>query len=59
MIMKKKMVHKEEKHRSSTSLSEEESIRKQPEKIGWFRKLLDWISKGAAESSMGTMDCPT
>jgi hypothetical protein len=43
----------------SVQASEEAFIHEQPEKIGWFRKLLDWISKGAAESKMDTTDCPT
>jgi hypothetical protein len=43
----------------SVPASEHDFIHEQPKRIGWLRKLLDWISKGAAKSSMGTMDCPT
>ena len=43
----------------SVPASEQNFIHEQPKKIGRLRKFLDWISKGAAKSSIGTMDCPT
>ena len=58
------MDHKEKKwndpkDQHSVLSSIEGSIHEQPEKIGWLRKLLDWISKGAAESKIDTTGCPT
>jgi hypothetical protein len=47
------------KNQNSASVSEEESGRTQPEKIGGLRKFLNWISKGAAKSKTGTTGCPT
>jgi len=43
----------------SVPTSEQDFIHEKPEKIGWLRKFLDWISKGAAKSKTDTMDCPT
>jgi len=47
------------KNHHSVLASEKDFIHEQLEKIGWLRKLLDWISKGAAKSKTGTMGCPT
>lgn len=58
MDTKRKKVNKG-KNRNSASVSEKESGRTQPEKIGGLRKFLNWIAKGADKSNGGTMGCPT
>jgi len=32
---------------------------KDSEKMGWLKKFLAWIARGAAESNMGGKPCPT
>ena len=32
---------------------------KKPKKSGLFKRFLDWIARGAAESNMGKTSCPT
>jgi hypothetical protein len=61
---RKAMDHKNRKRNDamnhySIPASEKDFNHEQPKNIGWLMKFLDWISKGAAKSSMGTMDCPT
>ena len=46
------------KDHHSVQTSEKALIHEQPEKVGWFKKLLAWISKGAAKPNTGT-SCPT
>jgi hypothetical protein len=58
MDLKDKKRDNSEDHHSVQG-SEGSFIHKQTEKLGWFRKLLNWISKGAAESNMDTRGCPT
>jgi hypothetical protein len=61
---RKAMDHKNRKwndamNHHSIPTSEEDFNHEQLKKIGWLRKFLDWISKGAAKSKTSTMDCPT
>ena len=49
----------EVKNRGPVLASESKRDKTQPENVGWLRKLLDWISKGTAESNMSTTSCPT
>ncbi len=44
---------------NTISVSEATYSQKKPEKPGFFRRLLDWIARGAAESHVGKTSCPT
>jgi len=55
----------ETKNRNNTKVHNVVSVsktiysQKKPKKSGLFRRLLDWIARGAAESHMGKTSCPT